>query len=133
MPYQKERGGRRDRKSFGDRKPFGKKPWDRGTRDDRGFDRPALFEATCSDCGNACQVPFKPTGRRPVLCTSCFRKDGGADRPSFGEKRPFAPRGERFGGGSNDQSHDIQQLKEQLRTVNEKLDTILELLDGETE
>jgi hypothetical protein len=27
MPYQKERGGRRDRKSFGDRKPFGKKPY----------------------------------------------------------------------------------------------------------
>jgi CxxC-x17-CxxC domain-containing protein len=90
-----------------------------------------MFEATCSDCGNACQVPFKPTGRRPVLCTTCFRKDGGSERPSFGEKR--APREPRFGGSSNDQSRDIQQLKEQLRTVNEKLDTILELLDGETE
>ncbi|MFA5935313.1 MAG: CxxC-x17-CxxC domain-containing protein [Patescibacteria group bacterium] len=133
MPYQKKGPGgfKRAGKSFGDRKPSfgGPKVWDHGNRSG-GFDRPAMFDATCSECHNACQVPFKPTGRRPVLCNNCFRKDGGgSDRPSFGEKRDFAPREERFGGATKDQSRDLLQLKEQMRTVNEKLDTILAILD----
>lgn len=134
MPYHdKGRGAPRGKRNFGDRPSFGKKPsWDRGSRDQGNFDRPALFEATCSECGNACQVPFKPTGRRPVLCTNCFRNSGGDRGGDRGASREFAPR-ERSSERPTDQSRDIQQLKEQLRTVNEKLDTILELLDGEEE
>jgi CxxC-x17-CxxC domain-containing protein len=54
----------------------------------RGFDRPQMFKATCSNCGNECEVPFRPTGGKPVLCSSCFEKSGGRDaqrndRPSF--------------------------------------------------
>lgn len=33
-----------------------------------------LYDATCSDCGTACQVPFQPTDGRPVYCRDCFRK-----------------------------------------------------------
>jgi CxxC-x17-CxxC domain-containing protein len=29
---------------------------------------------TCSECGAATTVPFKPTQGRPVLCRSCFQK-----------------------------------------------------------
>ena len=31
-------------------------------------------KATCADCGNECQVPFKPTEGRPVYCRDCFAK-----------------------------------------------------------
>jgi CxxC-x17-CxxC domain-containing protein len=31
---------------------------------------------TCSDCGVETTVPFKPTQGRPVLCRSCFQKQG---------------------------------------------------------
>ncbi|MBI2147661.1 hypothetical protein HYU19_04250 [Candidatus Woesearchaeota archaeon] len=31
-------------------------------------------KATCSDCGNECDVPFKPTEGRPVYCKACFPK-----------------------------------------------------------
>jgi CxxC-x17-CxxC domain-containing protein len=32
-----------------------------------------MFDATCARCGNETQVPFKPTGARPVYCSDCFR------------------------------------------------------------
>lgn len=38
-------------------------------------DRPReLHDATCASCGIQTQVPFKPTGARPVYCRDCFRK-----------------------------------------------------------
>ncbi len=45
-------------------------------RDDRGFDRPQMHQATCASCGNGCEVPFKPNGSRPIYCRECFKKDG---------------------------------------------------------
>lgn len=37
-----------------------------------------MFKATCSGCQKECEVPFKPSGDRPVYCKDCFskRKDG---------------------------------------------------------
>jgi CxxC-x17-CxxC domain-containing protein len=32
-----------------------------------------MFDATCARCGNETQVPFRPTGARPVYCSDCFR------------------------------------------------------------
>jgi CxxC-x17-CxxC domain-containing protein len=33
-----------------------------------------MFDATCSSCGKATQVPFKPTSGKPVYCNDCFAK-----------------------------------------------------------
>jgi CxxC-x17-CxxC domain-containing protein len=33
-----------------------------------------MHNVTCSDCGKATQVPFKPTEGRPVYCRDCFQK-----------------------------------------------------------
>lgn len=45
--------------------------------------RQDTFKATCSDCGQECELPFKPTGDRPVFCNNCFKKQGGGnDKPS---------------------------------------------------
>jgi CxxC-x17-CxxC domain-containing protein len=33
-----------------------------------------LFPATCSECGNQCEVPFQPKADRPVYCRDCFAK-----------------------------------------------------------
>jgi len=32
-----------------------------------------MFDAVCARCGNDTQVPFRPTGARPVYCSDCFR------------------------------------------------------------
>ena len=38
-----------------------------------------MHKATCADCSKECEVPFKPSGDRPVYCRECFakRKGGG--------------------------------------------------------
>lgn len=45
-----------------------------------GFGGPReMFKVICSECQKECEVPFKPSGDRPVYCKDCFskRKDRG--------------------------------------------------------
>lgn len=39
-----------------------------------------LYNVKCSDCGKETQVPFKPSGDRPVYCRDCYmqKRGGGA-------------------------------------------------------
>lgn len=87
-----DRGGWKPKKTFGKR-PFG------GDRGDRNFDGPEMHQTVCDGCGDECEVPFKPNGRKPVYCRSCFKKEEG-DEGSFdrrsndrggdrGERRDF--------------------------------------------
>ncbi|MBN2097355.1 MAG: hypothetical protein JW714_02620 [Candidatus Omnitrophica bacterium] len=45
------------------------------------FGRPPrqMHKAVCSDCNKECEVPFKPSGDRPIYCKECFskRRDSG--------------------------------------------------------
>lgn len=68
----------------------GGRDFSRGGFRDRGSDRPAMHKAICSRCGKECEVPFKPTGIRPVFCSNCFENNGGSDRRSEGNdtRRP---------------------------------------------
>ena len=34
--------------------------------------RREMFQATCSSCGKVAEVPFKPSGEKPVYCRDCF-------------------------------------------------------------
>ena len=33
-----------------------------------------MHDAVCSACGAKCQVPFKPSGDRPIYCRECYMK-----------------------------------------------------------
>jgi CxxC-x17-CxxC domain-containing protein len=33
-----------------------------------------MYKAICADCGQECEVPFKPTEGRPVYCRECYQK-----------------------------------------------------------
>jgi CxxC-x17-CxxC domain-containing protein len=67
-------------------KPFQEKPFqkpfqrfDRPQQHDRGernnsFRERSFTKVTCSDCRKECEVPFKPSGDRPVYCKDCFAK-----------------------------------------------------------
>lgn len=74
----------------------------------RTFGRPAMHEATCAKCGQKCEVPFKPTGDKPVYCRNCYRKDGNTS-PKDG----------------------AGQIARELDQINKKLDKILTELDIE--
>ena len=67
------------------------------------------FPVVCDKCGVNCEVPFKPSGDKPVLCSDCFRKEG-----------PSRSSSSSSGGMS----------KEEFELINQKLDKILELLDN---
>ena len=47
----------------------------RGGRGGGGFGGPReMHKATCADCGQETEVPFKPSGDRPVYCRDCYQK-----------------------------------------------------------
>jgi len=33
-----------------------------------------MHDAVCGECGQKCQVPFKPDTSRPVYCRECYAK-----------------------------------------------------------
>jgi CxxC-x17-CxxC domain-containing protein len=43
-----------------------------------------MFSATCSSCGKEAQVPFQPSGDKPVYCSDCFQQRGGGNRGGGG-------------------------------------------------
>lgn len=40
-----------------------------------------LYQATCADCLKTCEVPFKPSGDRPVYCPGCWAIRKAGHRP----------------------------------------------------
>lgn len=100
----------------GNRRSFG--GGDRGPRE--------MHKAICSNCGRECEVPFRPTGEKPVYCSDCFEKFGRDERPNRRfddrpQRRPdFTPREQ--GPQNNDQ----------FRELNAKLDRIIGLLQPKT-
>ncbi|MEX1112681.1 MAG: CxxC-x17-CxxC domain-containing protein [Candidatus Andersenbacteria bacterium] len=53
---------------------------------DGSSDRP-MFDAVCSKCGNETQVPFQPSGDRPVYCSDCFKEMRGQQSGGGGFRR----------------------------------------------
>ncbi len=137
---------------FGGGGGFKKKSF--GSRDEGG--EREMFDAVCANCGNACQVPFKPNGKTPILCKACFAQsrdaeEGGGERRSFSkdfagkgvgrdfaEKKQFGTRtsfkGERSYAPRSESTADprIAELEKGLAQANEKLDRLIDLLSGVT-
>lgn len=110
------RSDNRDR-GFGGRRSGGRNGF--RDRDSGSFERrrPEMHQATCNKCGKQCEVPFKPTGEKPVFCSDCFRKESGSNSsPS-----------------SRDNSSSSGISQEQYKKINIKLDKILEILEFEDE
>jgi CxxC-x17-CxxC domain-containing protein len=42
-----------------------------------------MFPATCASCGQQTEVPFKPSGSRPVYCRDCFQSQKSAGGSSY--------------------------------------------------
>lgn len=88
-----------------------------GRRDFGGRgDRP-MFKTVCSNCGNECEVPFRPTTGKPVYCSNCFEKVGSGRGGSVRSESPSF------------QAPVFDQNKGQFEALNTKLDKILSLLE----
>ncbi len=152
---------------MGDFKKFGKKgdtfnrgPGGRPNLESRpgfnrgGDERREMFKATCAECGKPCEVPFRPSGDRPVYCKDCFaamRPQDRDDRPDRGgrdfrspsqnfPKRDLAPRQSSAGfaprpsytppqQGSGEDKR-LDDIKIQLSAIISKLDKLLNLFSN---
>jgi CxxC-x17-CxxC domain-containing protein len=49
----------------------------------------SFTKAICAECHKECEVPFKPSGDRPVYCKDCFsrRKQGDFTPTHFSDKK----------------------------------------------
>ena len=52
----------------------------------RNSERSVMHKAVCSECGKDCEVPFKPSGDKPVFCSDCFRSKKNAEPRRFSGK-----------------------------------------------
>jgi CxxC-x17-CxxC domain-containing protein len=55
-------------------------------KDGKSTEPPA--EAACAECGTVTVVPFKPTGKKPILCQPCMHatpREGSADEKNVSE------------------------------------------------
>lgn len=96
-----------------------------------------MFPAVCGDCGQNCEVPFRPTDAFPVFCTSCFKAQGGDkarmnDKPRFDKPR-FAPKSFGDRGARPFENHTTTPnvgsvSKAQFEALSAKVDRILDLL-----
>src|SRR3989344_4494564 len=107
-------GGFRGRDSGSRGRDFGGRGGDSGRFNRRSSE---MHDATCSKCGKPCQVPFRPTGDKPVFCNDCFKKNEGS-------------------GSFNSRSNDRASLlgsgapSAELNQINAKLDKILQILEN---
>lgn len=89
-----------------------------------------MFQAVCANCGNTCQVPFRPSGDKPVYCNQCFAdRDDGSNRRSFGHSD--RPRGERVFRGGGDRPKSTPNFKRDLDEINRKLDILIQAVEAQ--
>ena len=61
-----------------------------------------MHDAVCDKCKKECQVPFKPTPGKSVLCRDCFSKD----KPRDGQRSGGFNRNNSRGGFNRNNSRD---------------------------
>lgn len=94
-----------------------------------------MFSAICADCRKPCQVPFRPSGDKPIYCRECFMKRkektvGDSWRPSApqgggAKQNPVLSKPQQSSGGVQ-----LVDLKRQRDLMVEKLDMLIQKLEG---
>ncbi len=118
-----------DRGGFGGGNRFSKRSWD-GQKE--------MHKAVCAKCQKSCEVPFRPSGDRPVYCHDCFDKtksntptggnfsrNEGSTFPKREFNAPSAPQQDRNGGNKQ-----LEEIRHQLDVVTAKLDRLLQKVEG---
>ncbi len=107
----------------------------------RGGDREVtMHKATCDECKKGCEVPFRPSGDKPVYCSDCFSskrndENRGGDRnfDNRAPKRDF--NNNRSNNTSNQQPvfskivGSSDETKKLLAEMNTKLDRLINAIE----
>lgn len=79
----------------------------------RGSDDRQMYTVICDECGKKCEVPFKPSGDKPIYCEECFREKGDGREGKSRDRR-----------GQRD-----NRIQEQIDIINSKLDYLIKELE----
>lgn len=117
--FSRDRGNRGGGRSFGGDRGRGRDGGRSfGGRGGRDGGRPQMHDAVCAECNKECQVPFRPTGDKPVLCRDCFGGKEGNSKPKFDSRER----------STQNSSQGVSQA--QFKELNAKVDKILEILES---
>ena len=106
----------------------------------RGGDRGpvSMHKAVCDECQKSCEVPFRPSGDKPVYCSDCFgskREDSGdrAPRREFADRAPRREFNDRPATGSSFSkpvsAPTGDDTKKQLAEISSKLDRLASAIE----
>ncbi len=121
------------KKPFGEKRSGGFNPKDRAPRDQKSY------PAVCSTCGQACDVPFRPNGTKPVLCRNCYSSKPSSATNMTGNRDRFTQNEQRgHTAPINAQSHTpagvsteaYALMQKQLVMLEEKINQILSLVQA---
>jgi len=104
----------------------GRSPFKKRMGGGGGGGRLQMHDAICDECNKECEVPFMPSGNKPVLCRNCFDKvngEGGSGSPRGG--RPMRESVRR----DTRKETSASMTSDQFVTLNNKLDKIIKLLE----
>ena len=104
----------------------------------RGGDRREveMHKAVCDKCHKECEVPFRPSGDKPIYCNECFsgKKEGGnrGDRKDFGGHKPRRDFNDRSNQSfsQNTGANMSDDIKKQLNEMNSKLDRLVSAIEN---
>lgn len=121
------------KKRFDGKQSFGNKPAFSGDREKKDI---TLYAAICTTCGKSCEVPFRPDGKKPVLCRDCFAAKNESPTNSAGTNRDRFTQNELVGRkyeqspviARPEVSPDYKQLLKQVASLEEKITQILTLI-----
>ena len=101
----------------------------------RGGDRREveMHKAICDKCHKECEVPFRPSGDKPIYCNECFsgKREGGdrGGRKDFGNRNPRREFNDKP--MSKNTGADISlDVKKQLSDMNSKLDRLISVIEN---
>ncbi len=84
-----------------------------------------LHATTCAKCGRKCDVPFKPSGNKPIYCRSCFRDSPGEQHAGGSERFMPRERSREFVPRASDCSQEMESIRHELQELNRKFDKIM--------
>jgi|SRR3989344_8473090 len=108
----------------------GRRDFDSG----RGSGPRNMHKAICSNCNKSCEVPFRPTGDKPVYCSDCFANSSGSSssKPQRNDRRDSRLS---FGGGNErpQSGGGNEEIKRQLEKINDKLERLITAVHSQAE
>jgi CxxC-x17-CxxC domain-containing protein len=93
----------------------------------------SMHKAVCDECKKTCEVPFRPSGDKPVYCSDCFsgKRDGEerAPRREFSDRGPKRDFGDRPQPSFAKPTGGQDDVKKQLGEISTKLDRLVSAIE----